>query len=120
MSAGNAPKFVFVGPSSGKNAASHRERELQRAEARAHAARVSHRRLGSGVVKHGTGRRPPSRLPTSFGVPSVLALRPVLGDLSRRDKILDEVDEDYDMSLDKRPFYSPSTSSLGQGQVDPF
>jgi hypothetical protein len=120
MSAGNAPKFVFINPSSGQNAPSHRERELQRAEARSHAARVSHRRLSSGIVKHGAGRKPTSRLPASFGVPSVLALRPVLGDLTRRSKIQNEVGEDEGMLLNRRIFYSPSASSLGQGQVDPF
>ncbi|KIW65880.1 hypothetical protein PV04_08096 [Phialophora macrospora] len=120
MSAGNAPKFVFINPSSGKNAASHRERELQRAQARSHAARVSHRRLNSGIAKHGIRRNPTSRLPASFAVPSVLALRPVLGDLTRRSRVPNEVEEDQGVLLDRRIFYSPSTSSLGQGQVDPF
>ena len=116
-------KFVFTNPSVDKDAGSQRDRELQAAEARSHAARVSAARASrrgfkAGIVKHGSRSRSTSRLSTSFGIPNALALRPVQGSLSRSGEILDEVGKDYNLSLDKRRFHSPS--SLGQGQVDPF
>ena len=112
-------KFVFINPPGDKDAVSQRDRELQGAEARAHAARVSRHRLRAGIVKRGTGGRSTSRPSTSFGIPNALALRPAQGSLSRSAKIRDHIEKDH-ISLDKRRFQSPSTSSLGQAQVGPF
>ena len=112
MSAGNAPRFVFIDRSGANAALTQRERELQRAQARAHAARVSYKSARAGTTKHGTSRKPNLRLSTPFGVPNVLALRPVLGHWSRRRKLAQDSEEDHD--------YFPPTLSLGVGQVDPF
>jgi len=118
MSTSDTPRFFFVNRSTDKNE-SARHRELQRSEARAHAARVSSRKAR--VVKHGTtSKSTPKQLPTMLEFPVALALRPTPGALSRRTKVAKDGGDDGDIYLDKRRFYSPSITSLGQGEGDPF
>jgi hypothetical protein len=117
------PKILFINVTGDKSAVSQRDQELQAAEARAHAARVSRRPTQrSGTVKHessGSSRARLSGVPGSSGVSS---LRPGRGKLRRRAKVIQEVEEEEDQGtpLDKRRLHALSTSSLGQGQVDPF
>ncbi|ETI27177.1 hypothetical protein G647_09860 [Cladophialophora carrionii CBS 160.54] len=116
-----ADKIVFINVPGDKNALSQRDRELQAAAARAHAARVSRRPpQKSGIVKHEPGGHPGITLSALLGSPSAVAIRPSRGKAKRWPKVLEEAGEDYDTLLNKRRIYAVSASSLGQGQVDPF
>ncbi len=109
-----ANKVVFINVPGDRSSVSQRDQELQAATARAHAARVSRRPTQkSGIVKHGAGGH-------SVGESSPLALRPARGPQRRRAKIAKEMKAASDTQLDKQRLYAVSTSSLGQGQVDPF
>ncbi|KIW69929.1 hypothetical protein, variant [Phialophora macrospora] len=114
-------KIVFINVPGDKNALSQRDRELQAAEARAHAARVSRRPpQKAGIVKHEPSGRPGTKFAAFLGSPGALAIRHSHGSSQRSAKALKEEDEEYDTTLSEKPIYAVSASSLGQGQVDPF
>ncbi|EXJ61620.1 hypothetical protein A1O7_02049 [Cladophialophora yegresii CBS 114405] len=116
-----AAKIVFINVPGDKNALSQRDRELQAAEARAHAARVSRRPpQKAGVVKHEPDGHLGITLSALLGSPNALAVRPSRRKAKRWPKVQEEGGEDYDTSLNKRRLHAVSASSLGQGQVDPF
>lgn len=116
MSSGNAPKIVFISVPGDKNALSQRERELQAAEARAHAARVSRRPTKPSTVKTEPGSK--SGASSSSATPGASATSNVRFPRIRRPRVRKEVEENT--KLMKRRLYSVPPSSLGQGQVDPF
>jgi hypothetical protein len=114
-------KIVFINVPGDKNALSQRDRELQAAEARAHAARVSRRPpQKAGIVKHEPSGRPGTKFAALFDSPGALAIRQSHASSKRRAKVLKEEDEDEDTPLNRKQLYAVSASSLGQGQVDPF
>jgi hypothetical protein len=104
MSSGNAKKIVFITVPGDKNAISLRERELQAAEARAHAARVSRRPTQKAVAKHEPAD-PSVRHESRQG-------------FKRRTRKGRRADEDA--ILLKRRYHVGSAASLGQALVDPF
>ena len=118
---GRANRIVFITVPGDSSSVSRRDRELQAATARAHAARVSHRSAQkAGVVKHESSGHSRTKSAAAPGAPSAIALRTTHEIQRRRARIAKEIEKDHETPLAKTRHFAVSTSSLGQGQVDPF
>ncbi|KAJ9605774.1 hypothetical protein H2200_009623 [Cladophialophora chaetospira] len=117
--ADKAKKIVFINVPGDASSVPQRDRELQAAAARAHAARVSRRPTqNAGVGKHERGGPSRAKSLARRGGQSALALH--TAPQKQRATVVKEKKEDGDTQLNKQRLYAVSTSSLGQGQVDPF